>query len=302
MAEIGRLITAMITPFDEQGQVDYDEAKRLALALVDSGSDGFVISGTTGESPTLSTEEKLRLFSEVKSAVGDGAAVIAGTGNYNTAESIELSKEAEREGVDALLLVVPYYNKPPQDGLYQHFKSIAGSVHIPCILYNVTSRTSLNMAADTTVRLSEIDNIVGVKEAGSDLDQISRIIRDADDGFRVWSGNDNETFYIMSLGGYGVVSVASHIVGNQIKGMMGLILEGDIESAAAEHRRLLELFKILFVVSNPIPVKYSVREVGLKVGEPRLPLIPPDEATASIIDSVLSGYDLDLVAPVAGSQ
>ena len=301
MAEIGRLITAMITPFDEQGQVDYDEAKRLALALVDSGSDGFVISGTTGESPTLSTEEKLRLFSEVKSAVGDGAAVIAGTGNYNTAESIELSKEAEREGVDALLLVVPYYNKPPQEGLYQHFKSIAGSVHIPCILYNVTSRTSLNMAADTTVRLSEIDNIVGVKEAGSDLDQISRIIRDADDGFRVWSGNDNETFYIMSLGGYGVVSVASHIVGNQIKGMMGLILEGDIESAAAEHRRLLELFKILFIVSNPIPVKYSVREVGFKVGEPRSPLIPPDEATASKIDSVLSGYDLDLVAPVAGS-
>ena len=298
MAEIGRLITAMITPFDEQGRVDYEEAKRLALALQDSGSDGFVISGTTGESPALSTEEKLRLFSEVKSAVGDRAAVIAGTGNYNTAESIELSKEAEREGVDALLLVVPYYNKPPQDGLYQHFKSIAGSVHIPCILYNVTSRTSLNMAADTTVRLSKVDNIVGVKEAGSDLDQISRIIRDADDGFRVWSGNDNETFYIMGLGGYGVVSVASHLVGNQIKGMMGLILEGDIESAAAEHRRLLELFKILFVVSNPIPVKYSVREAGFKVGVPRLPLVPPDEATASKIDSVLSEYDLDLAVPV----
>ena len=297
MAEIGRLITAMITPFDERGQVSYEEAKRLARALIDSGSDGLVVSGTTGESPTLSNEEKLRLFSEVKSAIGDRGAVIAGTGSYNTAESIELSKEAEREGVDGLLLVVPYYNKPPQEGLYQHFKSIAGSVHLPCILYNVTSRTSLNMTDETTVRLSEVDNIVGVKEAGSDLDQITRILRDAREGFRVWSGNDNETFYIMSVGGYGVVSVASHVVGSQIKAMMGMILEGDIESAAAEHRRLLELFKIMFVVSNPIPVKYSVRKAGFDVGEPRPPLVPPDEATAARIDAVLSHYNIDL--PVA---
>ena len=297
MVDIGRLITAMITPFDEQGEVDYGEAKRLALALVDSGSDGLVVSGTTGESPALSTEEKLRLYSEVKSVLGDRAAVVAGTGTYNTAESIELSKEAEREGVDGLLLVVPYYNKPPQEGLYQHFKSIAESVHIPCILYNVTSRTSLNMSDATTVRLSEVDNIVGVKEAGSDMDQISRIIRDARDGFRVWSGNDNETFYIMSLGGYGVVSVASHLVGNQIKTMMGMVLEGDLESAAAEHRRLLELFKVLFVVSNPIPVKHAVGKAGYAVGTPRLPLVPPDEATATKIDSVVSRYNMDL--PVA---
>ena len=300
MVEIGRLITAMITPFDEQGEVDYEEAKRLALALVDSGSDGLVISGTTGESPTLTTEEKLRLFAEVKSAVGDRAAVIAGTGTYSTAESIQLSKEAEREGVDALLLVVPYYNKPPQEGLYQHFKSIAGSVHTPCILYNVTSRTSLNMADETTVRLSHVDNIIGVKEAGSDLDQITRIIRDAHGDFRVWSGNDNETFYIMSLGGYGVVSVASHLVGNQIKAMMGMILEGDIESAAEEHRRLLDIFKVLFVVSNPIPVKYSVGRVGFGVGQPRLPLVPPDEATASKIDAVVSRYEIDLPVAVGG--
>ena len=297
MAEIGRLITAMITPFDERGQVNYEEAKHLARALIDSGSDGLVVSGTTGESPTLSNDEKLRLFSEVKSAIGDRGAVIAGTGSYNTAESIELSKEAEREGVDGLLLVVPYYNKPPQEGLYQHFKSISSSVHLPCILYNVTSRTSLNMTNETTVRLSDVDNIVGVKEAGSDLDQITRIIRDAREGFRVWSGNDNETFYIMSVGGYGVVSVASHVVGSQIKAMMGMILEGDIESAAAEHRRLLELFKVLFVVSNPIPVKYSVRKAGFDVGAPRLPLVPPDEATAAKIDAVLSNYNIDL--PVA---
>ena len=297
MAEIGRLITAMVTPFDEQGQVDYGQAKRLATALLDSGSDGLVVSGTTGESPTLSTEEKLRLFAEVKGAIGDRGSVIAGTGNYNTAESIELSKEAEREGVDALLLVVPYYNKPPQEGLYQHFKAIAQSVHLPCIVYNVTSRTSLNMTHETTIRLSHIDNIVGVKEAGSDMDQIARIIDGAQAGFRVWSGNDNETFYIVGMGGYGVVSVASHLVGMQIKQMIGLLLEGDVERAGAEHRRLLPLFKVLFVVSNPIPVKYSLNKVGFDVGQPRLPLVPADERSAAQIDQVLARYEIDLPVP-----
>ena len=294
MAEIGRLLTAMVTPFDGQGQVDYEQAKRLANALLDSGSDGVIVSGTTGESPTLSTEEKLRLFAEVKGAIGDRGVVVAGTGNYNTAESIELSQEAEREGVDALLLVVPYYNKPPQEGLYQHFKAIAQSVHLPCIVYNVTSRTSLNMTHDTTIRLSHIDNIVGVKEAGSDMDQIARIIDGARPGFRVCSGNDNETFYIMAMGGYGVVSVASHLVGAQIKQMMGLLLEGDVEKAAAEHRRLHAIFKVLFIVSNPIPVKYSLNKVGFRVGNPRLPLVPADAKSAAQIDEVLSHYEIDL--------
>ena len=297
MKEIGRLITAMVTPFDEQGQVDYEQAKRLAKALLNSGSDGVILSGTTGESPTLSTEEKLRLFAEVKGAVGDSGAIIAGTGNYNTAESIELSKEAEREGVDGLLLVVPYYNKPPQEGLYQHFKAIAGKVNLPCIVYNVTSRTSLNMTHETTIRLSEIENIVGVKEAGSDMDQITRIIDGAKPGFLVWSGNDNETFYIMATGGYGVVSVASHLVGNQIKQMMGYLLEGDVEKAAAEHRRLLPLFKVLFVVSNPIPVKYSLNHVGFNVGNTRLPLVPPDPKSAAQIEEVLQRYDIDVPVP-----
>ena len=297
MKEIGRLITAMVTPFDDQGRVDYDQAKRLAKALLDSGSDGLILSGTTGESPTLSTEEKLRLYAEVKGAVGDSGAIIAGTGNYNTAESIELSREAEREGVDALLLVVPYYNKPPQEGLYQHFKAVAGSVDLPCIVYNVTSRTSLNMTHETTIRLSEIDNIVGVKEAGSDMDQITRIIDGAKPGFLVWSGNDNETYYIMATGGYGVVSVASNLVGNQIKQMMGYLLEGDVEKAASEHRRLLPLFKVLFIVSNPIPVKFSLNHVGFKVGNPRLPLVPPDDKSAAQIEAVLNRYDIDVPVP-----
>ena len=294
MTEIGRLITAMITPFDDQGNVDYAQARRLANALLDSGSDGLVVSGTTGESPSLTFEEKIRLFAEVKEAIGDRGAVVAGTGNYNTAESIEQSQEAEKVGADALLLTVPYYNKPPQEGMYQHFKKIAESVSLPCMLYNVPSRTSINMTSDTTLRLSQVDNIVGVKEASSDLDQIARIIGGSPDGFRVWSGNDNETFYIMAMGGYGVVSVASHLVGSQIKQMMGLLLEGDIEKAAAEHHRLMPMFKVLFVVSNPIPVKYSVNRAGLNAGSPRLPLVPPDDATADQINEVVSRYEIDL--------
>jgi 4-hydroxy-tetrahydrodipicolinate synthase len=294
MTEIGRLITAMITPFDDQGKVDYAQARRLAIALLDSGSDGLVISGTTGESPSLSTEEKIRLFAEVKDAIGDRGAVVAGTGNYNTAESIELSREAEKVGADALLLTVPYYNKPPQEGMYQHFKAIAESVSLPCMLYNVPSRTSINMTSETTLRLSQVDNIVGVKEASSDLDQIQRIIGGAPDGFRVWSGNDNETFYIMSMGGYGVVSVVAHLVGRQIKQMMGLLLEGDIEKAAAEHHRLMPIFKVMFLVSNPIPVKYSINQAGFNAGAPRLPLVIPDDSTATQINEVVSRYQIDL--------
>ena len=301
MTEIGRLITAMITPFDDEGKVDYAQAKRLANALLDSGSDGLVVSGTTGESPSLTNDEKIRLFAEIKEAIGDRGAVVAGTGNYNNAESIEMSREAENVGADGLLLTVPYYNKPPQEGMYQHFKSIAESVHIPCMLYNVPSRTSINMTHQTTLRISQVDNIVGVKEASSDLDQIARIIDGAPDGFKVWSGNDNETFYIMAMGGYGIVSVASHLVGRQIKQMMGLLLEGDIERAAAEHHRLMPIFKGLFVVSNPIPVKHSVNQAGLKVGNPRLPLVPPDAATAAEIDEIVSRYEIDLPVGTASA-
>ena len=294
MEELGRLITAMVTPFDDHGQPDYSKARRLASALLDSGSDGVIVSGTTGESPTLSTEEKLRLFGEIKDEVGDRGSVIAGTGNYSTSETIELSQEAEKIGVDGVLLVVPYYNKPPQEGLYQHFKAIAEKVHLPCMLYNVPSRTSLNMTDQTTLRLSHVDNIVGVKEASSDLNQIARIIEGAPSGFRVWSGNDDETFPIMAMGGYGVVSVLSHLVGSQIKHMMGLLLEGDVEKAGSEHRRLLPIFKIMFTVANPIPIKYSLNQIGFQVGTPRLPLVNPDGHVAESIDQVVSNYKIDL--------
>ncbi len=296
MTELGRVITAMITPFDDEGQVDYEESALLARALVSSGSEGLVVTGTTGESPTLTAEERLGLYRAVKAAVGDSAAVIAGTGTNDTAESIANSRDAEREGADAVLLVVPSYNKPPQEGLYRHFRAVAEEVSIPCILYNVPGRTSLNMAAETTIRLSEIDNIVGVKEAGGDLGQITRIVESARGDFRVWSGNDDETFYIVAAGGYGVVSVASHLVGEQIKGMIGMLLEGEIEAAAAEHRRLLELNQVIFTVSNPIPIKHAVARRGYRVGIPRLPLVSLTTEQASRIEEVIDRYSIDLPA------
>jgi len=216
MKELGRLLTAMVTPFNEGGAVDYEQGKKLALALLESGSDGVVVVGTTGESPTLIRAEELRLFREVKSAVGDRGAVIAGTGSNSTAEALETTKEAEKIGVDACLLVVPYYNKPTQEGLYEHYKTVAQSTSLPCILYNVPSRTVVNLSADTTIKLSRIDNIIGVKEASGNFEQISRIISNTDDDFFVWSGNDSDTLPMLALGGYGVISVASHLVGNQI--------------------------------------------------------------------------------------
>ena len=299
MAEIGRLLTAMVTPFDDEGEIDYTKARKLARALLDSGSDGLVIGGTTGESPSMSDDEKIRLFAEVKEEVGDEAAVVAGTTDNNHRKSVELSIEAEKIGADALLLTVPAYNKPSQEGLYQNFKAIAEATSLPGILYNVPSRTSLNMTHETTLRLAEIENIVGVKEASSDPEQITRIIDGAPEGFRVWSGNDDETFSIMCTGGYGIVSVAAHIVGLQIKEMMGLILEGDIEAAAAEHRRLLPFFKAIFWVTNPVPIKYAVNRAGFDIGTPRLPLWEADESFTSKFDPLMDEYHVDL--PVNGS-
>ncbi|MEC7921729.1 MAG: 4-hydroxy-tetrahydrodipicolinate synthase [Chloroflexota bacterium] len=289
-----RLITAMITPFQKNGDVDYDAAKRLAIALSKSGSDGILIGGTTGESPTLSDEEKLKLFKEVKESVGDNARVIAGTTDNNNSKSIELSIEAQKLGVDALLLTVPAYNKPTQQGLIDHFNKIADSVDIPGILYNVPGRTSLNMTAETTLILSSHENIVGIKEASSDLGQITRIISESSDtDFRVWSGNDDETFSIMALGGFGIVSVASNIVGVQIKRMMGSILEGNIESAADQHKELLPLFQGLFWVTNPILIKRALNISGFNVGGLRLPMKDSGELEEDF-SKMISRYDIDV--------
>ena len=293
----GRLLTAMVTPFDARGEVDYQQARRLALSLVDSGSDGVVVSGTTGESPTLSREEKLRLFAEVRSVLADRGTVVAGTGSYNTRESQELTKEAEKTGVDAFLLVVPYYNRPTQQGLWEHFEAIARSTSLPCILYNVPSRTVTSLAADTVIRLSQIDNIVGIKEASGNLGQVADIINGASEDFLVYSGNDSDTFPILALGGYGVISVASHLVGIQIKDMMEKLLGGEAQEAARIHRHLLPLANALFIVPNPMPVKWALNYLGFSVGKPRLPLTEPDEKSANLIRATLENYRIDLPIP-----
>ncbi|MFC2013373.1 4-hydroxy-tetrahydrodipicolinate synthase [Chloroflexota bacterium] len=294
MKKPGRLLTAMVTPFDEEWAVDYEQVKKLALALLNSGSDGLVVVGTTGESPTLVRSEELRLFTEVKAAAGERGTVVAGTGSNSTAEALDATKEAEKIGVDACLLVVPYYNKPTQEGLYQHFKTIAESTRLPCILYNVPSRTVTSLSADTVIKLSQIDNIIGIKEASGNLGEISKIISSTRDDFLVWSGNDSDTFPTLALGGYGAISVASHLVGKQIKKMIDASIGGRIDEAAAIHHQLMPLVNALFVVSNPIPVKFALNHIGFRAGKPRLPLTEPDERSATLIKEALNNYKIDL--------
>jgi 4-hydroxy-tetrahydrodipicolinate synthase len=285
----------MVTPLDKKGEVDYDQAKKLALALIKSGSEGLVLAGTTGESPTLlHKEEELPLFKEVKKAVGNKASIIANTGSNSTAEAVESTQDAEKIGVDACLLVVPYYNKPTQEGLYQHFKTIAENTKLPCILYNLPVRTITNMSAETTIRLSKIPNIIGIKEGSGDLIQVAKIIQGAKKGFLVWSGDDGDTLPMLSIGGYGVISVTSHLAGKQMSEMIYSFVKGDAKKAAEIHMQLLPLFTSLFLVSNPQPVKYALNKIGFDVGKPRLPLVEPDAATAALIDAALKKSRIDL--------
>jgi 4-hydroxy-tetrahydrodipicolinate synthase len=294
MAKLGRLITAMVTPFNAKGEVDYKQAQKLAKALIKSGSDGLVITGTTGERPTVTDEEQLKLFATVREAIGDKGTIIAGTGGNCTRESIAITREAEKLGVDAALLIVPYYNKPTQEGMYQHFKAIAESTGLPCILYNVPARTVTNLAPETALRLSKIDNIIGIKEASGNMEQVAKIIQGAPKDFLVWSGNDGDTFPIMAMGGYGIISVASHLVGKQIKDMIEYTVRGNMKEAAAIHLNLLPLINSLFIVSNPIPVKYALNHVGFRVGKPRLPLTEPDDKSKAAIEATLKNYRIDL--------
>jgi len=302
MTHFGRLLTAMATPFDaKDGSLDLDQAKRLASALLDSGTEGLVVCGTTGESPVLGNHEKLSLLEAVTDvAHARGAHVIAGTTTYNTAESVELSREAVHLGVDGILGTVPYYNNPPQEGLFQHFRAIASAVDVPMVLYNIPSRSPRNMEAATTLRLArEVSNIVGVKEASANFKQIGEIITGAPDGFRVWSGNDGDTLAMLALGGYGVVSVASHLVGRQISSMISSFLAGDTAEAARIHHALMPFVDALFVTSSPIPLKYALGRVGLPVGGTRLPLVPIDPKSQAIMDAALAQMRIDLPVAVA---
>ena len=290
----GRLLTAMVTPFDEKGEVDYEQAKKLASALLDSGSDGVVVAATTGEAPTLTWEEELRLFTEVRSVVGNRGDIVAYTGSNSTAEAVEATRGAEKIGVDACLSVVPYYNRPNQEGIYQHFKAIAESTSLPIIMYNIPSRVVVNMEPETIARLSKIDNIIGVKEAIGNMEHVAKTINNAREGFLIWSGNDNDTFPIMALGGYGVIGVTTHLVGKQYKKMMDIILSNRIAEAAEIHRNLVPLVNAMFISPNPAPVKYALNQIGFNVGKPRLPLVEPDEKSMATIREILKKYTIDI--------
>jgi 4-hydroxy-tetrahydrodipicolinate synthase len=292
VVKFGKVLTAMVTPFNEDLEVDYQRAQELVVRLIESGSDGVVVSGTTGESPTLTKKEKLNLFRTVVEAIGGKGVVIAGTGSYNTAESIELTKEAEKTGVDGILLVAPYYNKPSQDGLYRHFKEIAGATSLPAIIYNIPGRTGVNISVDTMVKLAEIDNIVGVKESSGNLAQISEIFEKTPADFLIYSGDDALTLPVLSVGGVGVISVAGHIAGRKINEMVTAYERGEVGKAAEINAGLGPLFRTLFINTNPIMVKTACNLVGLKVGGLRLPLVEASPKETEIMREVLKNLGL----------
>jgi 4-hydroxy-tetrahydrodipicolinate synthase len=289
--DFGRLITAMVTPFDAEGQIDWDTTGRLIDYLInEQQSDSLVVSGTTGESPTLSDEEKVELFRfAVKYAAGR-CKIIAGTGSNNTAHTIHLTKEAEEAGVDGILLVAPYYNRPSQEGLYQHFKAVADSTTLPVMLYNVEGRTGVNISVDTTLRLAQLPNVVATKDCAN-MDQLTLIVKGAPDGFKVYSGEDSHTLLALSVGAYGIVSVASHIVGKEMKQLIEAYLAGRNADAAKLNGQLHPIFKGLFAcphpVPNPVAVKYALGLKGLPVGGVRLPLVGVNEPEAAFLHKIL---------------
>jgi 4-hydroxy-tetrahydrodipicolinate synthase len=283
----GAVVTAMVTPFNEDSSLDLDRAGALAGWLLDHGSDGLVVAGSTGESATLSDEEKVSLFRTVVEAVAGRGHVIAGTGTYDTAHTVHLTQEAERAGVDAVLVVAPYYNKPPQRGLVEHFTAVANATRLPVVVYNIPGRTSIRIEHDTLLKLAEVDNIVAVKDSTGDLDGVSTLIGAAPPGFEVYSGDDWATLLYACLGGAGVVSVASHVAGEPMAEMLRLLEKSDLLAARAIHDRLLPVFHALFITSNPIPLKAAMALIGQPVGPPRLPLVPATEDEVARVRAAL---------------
>ncbi len=289
--EIGRLLTAMLTPFKSDGSVDYEAAEKLAVLLVADGSDGVVVSGTTGESPALTDDEKIELLKAIKKAIPRHS-VVAGTGSNDTHHSVKLSERAMKAGADALLAVVPYYNKPPQEGMYQHFKAI--SEVGPTIMYNIQGRTAVNMTAATTLRCAELPGILGVKEASGDLDQIGLVCAGKPDRFKVWSGDDSWTLAVLATGGYGVICVVSHIAGRSIKNLIDAYGKGDNDTARKIHLGLLPVIKTLMTTAaNPVPLKSALNAMGFPAGPFRLPLVPlSDDQLQSVMKTVREAGDL----------
>ncbi|WP_144554946.1 4-hydroxy-tetrahydrodipicolinate synthase [Bacillus sp. X1(2014)] len=286
----GQVLTAMVTPFDQNGEVDFNAVRRLVDYLIDNGTDGLVVAGTTGESPTLTTDEKIALFKAVVVAAKGRVPVIAGTGSNNTRASISLTKQAEETGVDGIMLVAPYYNKPSQEGMYQHFKAIAESTSLPVMLYNIPARSVVNISPETIVRLSQIENIVAVKEASGNLDDMAAIISQTPSDFTLYSGDDSLTLPVLAIGGAGVVSVASHIIGNEMQEMINHFKNGRVQEAAHSHRQLLPLMKALFTAPNPAPVKAALNMSGVQVGGLRLPLLPLSHEEERVLQEVLPGH------------
>src|SRR4030081_921812 len=270
--EIGRLLTAMLTPFKADGSVNYEAAEKLAVLLTADGSDGVVVSGTTGESPALSDDEKIELIKTIKKAI-PGKSVVAGTGSNDTHHSVKLSERAMQAGADALLAVVPYYNKPPQEGMFQHFKAISEAG--PTIMYNIQGRTGVNMTAATTLRCAELPGIIGVKEASGDLDQIGLVCAGRPARFRVWSGDDSWTLPVLAVGGYGVICVVSHIAGRSMRKLIDAYSKGDNDAARKIHLGLLPVIKTLMTTAaNPVPIKSVLNAMGFPAGPFRPPLLP----------------------------
>lgn len=286
----GKILTAMVTPFDSQGEIDFPATKNLVEYLIANGTDGLVVSGTTGESPTLTEKEKVELFKFVVKAVDGRVPVIAGTGSYNTKASIELTVEAENAGVDGIMLVTPYYNKPSQEGLYEHFKAIAAATNLPIILYNIPGRSVINLTVDTVIQLSQIPNIVAIKEASGNLDAMAEIIENTSEDFLLYSGDDGLTLPVLSIGGTGVISVASHIIGNEMQTMIKKFEMGHVKDAAKDHRRLLPIMKVLFATPNPTSVKAALNLNGIQVGGVRLPMIPLNNDQLNQLQNVLNRY------------
>jgi 4-hydroxy-tetrahydrodipicolinate synthase len=284
----GRMLTAMVTPFTPELELDLPRAAALADRLLSGGTDGLIVCGTTGESPTVFYPQKMELFRTVIDAVGDRAPVIANAGDNCTADSVEFARKVAALGVDGIMAVVPYYNKPPQEGLYRHFRAIAEAVDVPVILYNIPGRCVINMTAETTLRLAhDCANIVAVKEASGDLTQIAQIIDGAPDGFEVLSGDDEMTLPMMGLGGTGVISVVSHVAGHRFKEMITAQVSGDHTRALRIHLELLPLMKALFMTANPIMVKEALRLQGFPVGTVRLPLVPPTAEQTAELEHVM---------------
>jgi 4-hydroxy-tetrahydrodipicolinate synthase len=291
-ARFGAVVTAMVTPFRPDHSLDLDGAQRLTRHLLEHGTDSIVVAGSTGESPTLSHREKLDLFRVVIEATGTDGKVICGTGTYNTAETIELSCEAQELGADGLLVVTPYYSKPPQRGLLEHFTRVASAVELPVIAYNIPGRTGIRIEHDTLLQMSEVPNIVAVKDSTGDFQAISKLISEAPTDFEVYSGDDWATFGYLCLGGVGVVSVAAHVVGDRIHHLTDLVLSGDIPAARKVHDELSPLFNALFITTNPIPVKTALDVLGLPAGPPRLPLVPATRDERARIEKALSDAGL----------